>query len=192
MVRCSNRWSHLVSSSHYPPRAVVSARLFKNGENQLVINVWLLSVLIQWPRLWVRRNPCRITSTRVFLFQSRTFCKIVQIWQNQSVAIVRLLSVLNTKSRVWVRKNPRRTHLRGFFFYQDLKIGHFWSRQSKRRPFFVYFNKVDTTLYIALTRQQSLNFRTVQPQIHSLILPDSNRHIYETFCRAGAVGTENA
>ncbi|MBQ5895116.1 MAG: hypothetical protein IIW75_00945, partial [Bacteroidaceae bacterium] len=28
-----------------PPRAVVSARLFKNGENQLVIIVWLLSVL---------------------------------------------------------------------------------------------------------------------------------------------------
>ena len=45
------------------------------------------------------------------------------------------LKTCSRKFRYGVRKNPRRTHLRGFFFYQNFKIGHFWSRQSKRRPF---------------------------------------------------------
>ena len=44
---------------------------------------------------------------------------------------ISLLKIRSKIERQGVRKNPRRTHLRGFFFYQDLKFGHFWSPFAK-------------------------------------------------------------
>lgn len=40
--------------------------------------------------------------------------------------------------RVWVLRNPCRTTLRGFFFYQNIKVGHFWSRFALRWPFLFF------------------------------------------------------
>ena len=41
------------------------------------------------------------------------------------------------RPRLWVLRNPCRTTLRGFFFCQNFKVGHFWSRQCKMWPFFM-------------------------------------------------------
>ena len=129
MVRCSNRWSHLVSSSHYP--------------------------------------------------QSSSFCKIVQKWR-KSISYNCLVAVSFEYKNYGsgYEKNLVEYLLRGFFFYQDFKFGHFWSRQSKRRPFFIYFNKVDTTFYIALTRQQVWIFGLHSRKFRRLITPLTAIAIY--------------
>ena len=48
----------------------------------------------------------------------------------------------------------------GFSFIKTSNLVTFGRGNPKGDHFFVYFNKVDTTLYIALTRQQGLIFRT--------------------------------